>query len=88
MNKTRYFPQTNEVNVWHADHQQWTGRISAALAFADSALMASLNDSERLRIARLAARRGHRGAASWWASKATRPADKAEARKAVNGWQS
>ena len=85
--KTRYFPATNEVDVWHVRDQQWTGRISAALAWGDSALMASLNDSERLRIARLAARRGHRGAASWWASKATSNADRAEARRAVNGWQ-
>lgn len=85
--KTRYFAQTNEVDVWHCHQQQWTGRISASLAWSDKPLLASLNHAERLRIARLAARRGNRDAAAWWSANATSAADRAEARRAVTGWQ-
>lgn len=84
--KTRFFPSTNEVDVWHCHHQQRTGRISAALAWGDHRLMASLDLAERRRVARLAARRGHRGAASWWAANAASAADRLEARRAVSGY--
>jgi len=43
--------------------------------------MASLPQPERLRVARLAARRGDQPAAYWWAQNATSRADRAAARE-------
>ena len=85
--RTKYFHQSNEVDVWNTHAQQWTGRVSASSIWNNPQIMDTLNDSERMRIARMAARRGNRAAASWWASRATRPDDKREARMAVNGYR-
>lgn len=81
MIKTKFFRATNEVNAWDVHTQGWTGRVSAVEAFRDDRLMASLNQTERLRIARMAAYRGHKPAAYWWAQNATRQADRVASRE-------
>jgi hypothetical protein len=57
--KTKFFPTTNELNAWNVYTQSWTGRIPARRAHADHQLMASLPESDRQRIARLASRATH-----------------------------
>lgn len=78
---TKFFARTNEVNVWSVYSQSWTGRVSAVSAFRDDRLMSSLSQPERLRIARMAAWRGHKPAAMWWAQNATNAADLRAARE-------
>lgn len=69
------FHRDGTVTVWSVYSQQWA-RISAVAAFRDDRLMASLNDLERRRIARMAAWRGHKPAAYWWYANAASAADK------------
>lgn len=81
------FHQDRTITVWSVYSQTWLRRVSAVVAFRDDRLMTSLPQLERLRIARMAAASGYRPAAYWWAQNAVRAADRAEARRACNGWQ-
>jgi hypothetical protein len=57
--KTKFFPKTGEVNVWHPYHQMWTGRIPASRAASNPMLLAALPASERDRIRRMASAAPH-----------------------------
>lgn len=79
--KTRFYRSTNEVNVWDIYTQEWTGRVRAVSVFRDDRLMSSMWQSERLRIARMAAKSGYHPAAYWWAQNAVRADDRKAARE-------
>lgn len=81
----RFYPLTNEVSAWNVHTQSWTGRVSAVAVFRDDRLMATLDESERLRVARMAAKRGNKAAAYWWAQHAATRADRMASRQYQEG---
>jgi hypothetical protein len=63
--KTKFFPKTNEVNVWNVYSQTWTGRVPAVRVAMNYALLSTLPFKERDRIRRMAVRSKSCGV-DWW----------------------